>query len=186
MIDILEVSSQHRYGVEMPILSTPKWAMAPATGSVLYRAMLQERIRKNIVALREAKGWKRPDLAKRVKPATSPQQIERLEKGDRKLTIDWVEKLAGALGVDPYQLILDSDLPADPGNLRLDGPVADEVARSFARVALGAEPEDSLVTNLSIMLRELVETFLDHPATRRDPQQARPVIDLLERRLARQ
>lgn len=57
----------------------------------------------NIQALREAKGWNRPELAKRMK--TSPQQLERLEKGQRNLTSDWIDKAARALGVPPADII---------------------------------------------------------------------------------
>lgn len=57
----------------------------------------------NIEALREHRGWKRPELAKRM--GTTPQQIERLEKGQRKLSQDWIDKAADAFGVTPAAII---------------------------------------------------------------------------------
>lgn len=63
----------------------------------------------NIQALREAKGWSRPELGRRMK--TSGQQVERLEKSQRRLTHDWIDRAAGALGVDPATII-SKDLPA--------------------------------------------------------------------------
>lgn len=60
-------------------------------------------IANNIAAFREAKGWARPELAKRMD--TTPQQVERLEKGQRGLTTDWIEKAARALGVPVGDII---------------------------------------------------------------------------------
>lgn len=57
----------------------------------------------NLAALREAKGWSRPQLGERMR--TSGQQIERLEKGQRKLTQDWIDRAALALGVEPAEII---------------------------------------------------------------------------------
>lgn len=61
-----------------------------------------------IAELREAKGWSRPELAKLM--GTSAQQLERLEKGIRKLTLPWIEKAAKALEVD-QQIIIDAESP---------------------------------------------------------------------------
>lgn len=42
---------------------------------------------------------------------TSGQQIERLEKGQRRLSTIWIDRLAAALDVSPQELIGDTDLP---------------------------------------------------------------------------
>lgn len=86
----------------------------------------------NIQLFREAKGWSRPALAERMK--TSPQQVERLEKGQRNLTTDWIEKAARALGVSPSDLItpgaasptrpLPPDIMPTRGSADTDGSVA--------------------------------------------------------------
>lgn len=141
----------------------------------------------NIQRLREAKGWSRPELGKRCQPKTSGQQIERLEKGVRKLSVEWIERVAEALGVDPLDIITDAESRASgPVPITLEEPASVEAARTFGLVALGEEPEDGLVTDLATMLREFVATFAAHPATRRDPALVRPVADLLVRRYARQ
>lgn len=36
---------------------------------------------------------------------TTPQQISKLEKGERRLTTDWMERIAPAFGVDPAELL---------------------------------------------------------------------------------
>ena len=59
----------------------------------------------NIERMREARGWSRPELGKRMKPPTSGQQIERIEKGQRKLSQDWIDKAAAAFGVSPEAII---------------------------------------------------------------------------------
>ncbi|AJR24540.1 hypothetical protein TZ53_13205 [Sphingobium sp. YBL2] len=87
----------------------------------------------NIAKLREAKGWARPELAKRM--GTSAQQVERLEKGMRTLKPDWIEKAARALGVPPTDIItpLDGEVSAD---LVPDLPVVRQVTEGENSVAL--------------------------------------------------
>lgn len=57
----------------------------------------------NIARFREDRGWSRPDLAKRMN--TSPQQVERLEKGQRNLKQEWIDRAAEAFGVTPADII---------------------------------------------------------------------------------
>ncbi|WP_278987594.1 XRE family transcriptional regulator [Sphingobium yanoikuyae] len=71
-------------------------------------------IANNIAALREQRGWARPELAKRM--GTSTQQVERLEKGQRGLTTDWIDKAARALGVPAGDIIT-------PGAANSDDPL---------------------------------------------------------------
>lgn len=82
----------------------------------------------NIERLREARGWKRPELARRMD--TSPQQIERLEKGQRRLTQDWIERAAEAFGIPAVDIITplpDADVArTQPGKSEL-GDEADFV-----------------------------------------------------------
>lgn len=55
---------------------------------------------------------------------TSPQQIERLEKGQRRLTEDWARRLARAYGVAPQDVLASAD--------SVSVPVAVLVASAFA------------------------------------------------------
>ena len=52
--------------------------------------------------IREARGLSQPALAKLAR--TSQQQIDRLEKGQRHLTLRWARRLAPILGVEPHEL----------------------------------------------------------------------------------
>lgn len=55
--------------------------------------------------LREAKGLSADQLAALCIPPTSGAQIRRLEVGARNLTEDWMRRIAGALGVNPLDLL---------------------------------------------------------------------------------
>lgn len=143
--------------------------------------MLTVRIRQNIESLRRARGLSRAQLGQRLSPQTSRQQIEKLEKGERPLTVDWIERIAVALDVDPAALVA-----GESGEFSLTEPVAAEAARSLVRVALpGVQPSAANVQVLALMLGELVEMFARHPATRTDLQALRPVIDFLARQHGR-
>lgn len=54
---------------------------------------------------REALGWSQSDLALKLVPKTSQPQIDRLEKADRRLTVEWMTRVAKALSVAPADLI---------------------------------------------------------------------------------
>jgi len=56
-----------------------------------------------IKELRKAQGLTLKELADRV--GTSNQQISHLEKGRRRLTLDWIERLAVALDCHPSDLL---------------------------------------------------------------------------------
>jgi transcriptional regulator with XRE-family HTH domain len=141
--------------------------------------MLGKKIGENIRAARKAKGISLEKLAARVKPPTSYQQLSRIEQG-RMLTIEWIERIGAALEMDPMELIRGQALAE---NLDLSEQVANEIARTLALVAReGEPPEPGIVQALSLMLQELTATFLRHPQAYRDPQMARPVLDLVERR----
>lgn len=138
--------------------------------------MLAGRIAQNIERLRNARGWSRPALGQRCVPPTSGQQIERLEKNQRRLTIEWIERLAGAFKVDPAELI------AEGSQFELTEQVADEVALTVARFVLrGDEPDQETVQGLSILIQDLSATFSDTPEARLDAQVVRPVVRALAR-----
>lgn len=163
-------------------LSTPNGIIAFSAKSRQRSYMLADRISENIWRIREAKGVSRIQLGQRMNPPTSSQQIERLEKGERRLTVEWIERIAYGLGVDPSELI------SGKSDEHIMTPeVADEVALELARIVLqGGEPSPGIVADLSLVLQALSETFARHPQARHDAQVARPVIDLLTHRFARQ
>lgn len=174
--------SQHQYGCVSSALSTPIPVVALNRYYRQHDDVLAVQIRDNIKRLRLKRRLSRPQLGARLVPRTSGQQIEKLEKGQRALTVDWIERIAVALDVDPAALVA-----GESGEFSLTPQVADEVARTLARVALkGAEPEHATVQVLSLMLTELFEMFARHPATRDDLQAARPAVDFLARQHGRQ
>ena len=58
-----------------------------------------------IKELREARGLTLQEVADIA--GTSPQQIQRLENGNRRLTDDWMRRIAPILRVHPAELLLD-------------------------------------------------------------------------------
>lgn len=66
---------------------------------------LSKKVASNIRSVREAKNLSRRQLGERCRPPTSWRQIEKLERGERRLTLDWVERIAVGLGLDPLQLL---------------------------------------------------------------------------------
>jgi len=60
-------------------------------------------MKNRIYELRKEQGMSQAELAEKTN--STAQQIGRLEKGDRRLTTDWMEKIAAALGVLPEDLM---------------------------------------------------------------------------------
>jgi phage repressor protein C with HTH and peptisase S24 domain len=98
-------------------------------------------------SLREAAGLSQAALAERI--YTTQSQIDRLEKGERRLTIDWMTRLGSALGVDPAALLPPSDPAAarPPPSL----PQRHEMPRDVPvfGTAMGANGEGAFTINLT-------------------------------------
>lgn len=94
------ISLQHHNGVIAREMSTPFWGMGDPHQSGAESGMASTN---NIRAFREQRGWSRPQLASLMK--TSPQQVEKLEKGERSLRPEWIDKAAAAFGVTPADII---------------------------------------------------------------------------------
>ena len=58
-----------------------------------------------IRAIRKQQGLTLADLAERCDPPTTPQTVGRLETGMRTLSIDWLNRIAAALRVEPQTLL---------------------------------------------------------------------------------
>jgi len=71
---------------------------------------MQSRIRD----IRKAKGLTLAEVAERCSPPTTAVTIGRLETGMRSLSVQWMERLAAALDVEPQSLIGDSTEQAVP------------------------------------------------------------------------
>lgn len=77
----------------------------------------QDVARSALVRLREAKengaGWNQSELARRV--GTTPTQIRKLENGDLNISLEWMDRLARAMGVKMSAFLAPDqiDIPAD-------------------------------------------------------------------------
>ena len=60
-------------------------------------------VKNRIGHLRNERGWSLADLAKAA--GTTKSQIQKLERGDRRLTLDWMERLARGLNVPISDLL---------------------------------------------------------------------------------
>lgn len=116
------ISLQHHNGVSRAVLSTPNWPMVHHHQNGAREAMASVN---NIQLFREERGWSRPVLAQKM--GTTPQQVERLEKGQRTLRQEWIDKAAAAFEVDPAQIITpqDDDHPAKPVSAKRETTIED-------------------------------------------------------------
>ncbi|HEX8467051.1 MAG TPA: helix-turn-helix transcriptional regulator [Allosphingosinicella sp.] len=94
--------------------------------------------------VRRAKKLTLQDVADRCDPSTTPQTIGRLETGARTVSLAWLNRIAGALGVEATDLVLfaerDDDVP-------LAAVVGDDGAHAPRRagVILPPRPEPGMV-----------------------------------------
>src|SRR5882724_5823402 len=88
------------YAVKMNCIHYGSNRQQPARFESAMIKALPNRIR----AFRERAGLSMQALAERA--GTSAPQINKLEKGDRKLTVDWMIRLGRALGADPKDLMI--------------------------------------------------------------------------------
>jgi phage repressor protein C with HTH and peptisase S24 domain len=86
-------------------------------------------VKNNIKKLREELGWSQEKLARAA--GTSGPQINRLEKSQRRLTQEWMMKLADALGCHPSDLL--------PPYANDEKKSAETPRRLFLRDSAGAE-----------------------------------------------
>lgn len=71
----------------------------------IYPDMMSNRLRE----FRDLAGLSMQALADRV--GTTAPQINKLEKGERRLTLDWMTRLAAALGIEPRDLLPQTNRP---------------------------------------------------------------------------
>ena len=75
--------------------------------------------------VRRARGMTLDEVARACDPATTPQTIGRLETGTRTVSVDWLNRIAKALGVDASDLV-------ETGGEKIDVPVAAIVSSAGA------------------------------------------------------
>lgn len=123
-----------------------------------------------ILAAREGRGWKRPELARRM--GTTPQQIERLEKGQRRMSEEWLHRAADALELSPAELLgsgelLAADLPLNAQPFKFEGSSLQRISESLPifGTALGAEKiVDNYAVEQTMLNSGDVVGYLKRPA----------------------
>ena len=70
---------------------------------------MQNRIRE----IRELKGWTLAQLAEKI-GGTNADQMSKLERGERGLNLNWMNKIAAALQVDPSELLPSNKVSEPP------------------------------------------------------------------------
>ena len=76
--------------------------------------------------VRKQKGMTLAEVAAACEPPTTPQTIGRLETGTRNLSLDWMNRIAAALGVEPEMILKggDSETPQVVARLTESGAEA--------------------------------------------------------------
>jgi transcriptional regulator with XRE-family HTH domain len=69
---------------------------------IMYISKNTEIVVKNVIRLREEKGWNRSELGRRS--GVDQSHISRYEKGDRHIGTESLEKIANAFGIEMYEL----------------------------------------------------------------------------------
>ena len=96
--------------------------------------------------MREARGLSLDALA--TEAGTTNQQVSLLETGKRRLTVDWLLRLAEPLKCHPWELVA-SDLPR--------APVAEEI-RLIARFqALSRDQQSAVIRLMDVMIEPTAE-----------------------------
>ncbi|WP_260482178.1 helix-turn-helix domain-containing protein [Sphingomicrobium flavum] len=93
--------------------------------------------------VRKAKGMTLDDVANKCSPPTTPQTVGRLETGTRTLSVDWINRIAGALGVDAAELVDHADRTDVKVAAILSG--ANAHAPKRAGIVVPPTPADNLI-----------------------------------------
>jgi transcriptional regulator with XRE-family HTH domain len=84
--------------------------------------------------IRKDKGMTLEDVALRCDPPTTPQTVGRLETGHRTLSLNWINRIAAAMAVDPSRLLEEEQTEGIPVVATLRNgeasPTAEGVRRS--------------------------------------------------------
>ncbi|MEE4350003.1 MAG: helix-turn-helix transcriptional regulator [Pacificimonas sp.] len=89
----------------------------------------------NIREVRQGKSLTLAEVAERCDPPTTPQTIGRLETGARTVSIDWLNRIAAALGVLPSDLVRSEDRAEVDVAARLTASGAEPLRRRRALAA---------------------------------------------------
>ncbi len=116
------------------VAPTPYWCYIFKSNDL--EVFLKNRLKE----LRLNAGLTQKDLA--LHSGTSQAQIDRLEKGTRRMTPEWLERLAPTLGCDPLALLGQQTTLSDQENrmLRLFRPLSDEQKQALIATLKAFQP----------------------------------------------
>lgn len=98
--------------------------------------------------VRKAKGLTLHQVAARCDPPTTAQTIGRLETGTRTLSVDWLNRIAGALGVDASELVT-HEARDDVGVAAILGPTGVHAPKKAAIVLPPTPSSDYVAVTVS-------------------------------------
>jgi len=137
----------------------------------------------NLKQLRASRGVSQSALADSI--GTTLNMYGKLERGERRLNMDWLRKLATALGVAITEIVAEVD--DGPGD-GLPTPSLDALRAALAEhytAVIGTEMPDEMMNDLAERMLDSVENWRDDPAAARDAQVARSVARQINRKFAK-
>lgn len=133
---------------------------------------------------RIAKGLTQTGLAKLA--GTSQPQIKRLEKGDRKLTREWAERLAPFLDVTPAELVFDAVRTARGKAQSAFPPLDPELQKAWVANFRSLGIEDTAATAAARELLAFLGGYKAPPPGSTLPEVATKILeDLMRKRAAK-
>jgi transcriptional regulator with XRE-family HTH domain len=139
----------------------------------------------NLKQLRAMRGLSQTSVADLI--GTTLNMYGKLERGERRLNMDWLKRLSAALDVAVTEIIADVSEPGNGGgHLPVPSLQALKAALSEHYTAvMGSVMPPEMLDDLAERMLDTVENWKDDPAAARDPQVARSVARQINRRFAR-
>lgn len=140
----------------------------------------------NLKALRTGKGLSQTDLADRI--GTTLNMYGKLERGDRRLNMDWLRRIASALDVGIDAIVAEVE-PDEPASSQAGSPAPSfEAMKAMLsehyRSVMNQDMAEEMLNDLAERVLDSVENWKDDPAAARDPQVARSVARQINRRFS--
>lgn len=138
----------------------------------------------NLRQLREARGLSQSALAEKI--GTTLNMYGKLERGTRRLNMDWLRKLADALGVGRDDIV--AEIEAEDEAEGYPHPTIEAVSAMISehyQGVTGAPIPDEMLSDLAERVFDSIVNWKGDPAAARDPQVARSVARQINRRFDR-
>lgn len=138
----------------------------------------------NLRQLREAKGLSQSALAEMI--GTTLNMYGKLERGHRRMNMDWLQKLAAALGVGVDEIVANMEENVESGEY--PAPTLEAVSAMIAEHYKGVSGDPiapEMLSDLAERVLDSIENWKGDPAAARDPQVARSVARQINRKFDR-